>query len=101
MRFVGWERSPRRTLKKLGEGAELLFRRYESDYWGVGHVRKLGCGVVVDDFAPATLARALNRLTCADSDRMKAGFDRAARVHNAENNAVKLRQVVASVLKEL
>ena len=64
-------------------------------------VREFGCGVVADDFAPASLARALNQLSPTDIDRMKAGSDRAARVHTAENNAEKLRQVVASMLKEL
>lgn len=62
-------------------------------------VREFDCGVVAEDFAPASLAKVLNGLTAADIDRMKAGSDRAARVHNAENNAEKLRAIVASALE--
>jgi len=60
-------------------------------------VREFDCGVIADDFEAESLARALNRLTSADIDRMKAGSDRAAQVHNAEANAEKLRAIVASV----
>ncbi len=63
-------------------------------------VREFGCGVVADDFAPTSLARALNRLTAADIDRMKAGSEKAAHVYTAENNAKKVREIVTSVLKE-
>jgi hypothetical protein len=62
-------------------------------------VREFDCGVVAEDFQPASLAKVLNRLSATDIDRMKAGSDRAARVHNAENNAEKLRAIVASVLE--
>lgn len=62
-------------------------------------VREFDCGVVAEDFAPETLARQLNALGAADIDRMKAGSDRAARVHNAENNAETLRRIVASALQ--
>jgi Glycosyltransferase Family 4 len=61
-------------------------------------VSEFDCGVVANDFEPASLAGTLNRLTSADIDRMKAGSERAARVHNAEANAEKLRSIVASVL---
>lgn len=64
-------------------------------------VREFGCGVVAKDFAPASLARALNHLTSSDIDRMKAGSERAAQTHTAERNAEKLGQVVADVLGEL
>ncbi|HWF62336.1 MAG TPA: hypothetical protein VN666_18795 [Nitrospira sp.] len=64
-------------------------------------VREFGCGVVADDFEPASLARVLNQLTAVDIDRMKAGSERAAKVHTAERNAEKLREVVAGVLGEL
>lgn len=63
-------------------------------------VREFDCGIVADDFVPSSLARALNQLTSADIDRMKIGSDRAAHVHTAEKNAEKLREIVASVLKE-
>lgn len=63
-------------------------------------VRNFGCGVVADDFAPASLAHALNQLSSTDIDRMKAGSDRTARVYTAETNAEKLREIVTSVLKE-
>ena len=63
-------------------------------------VREFACGVVADDFEPVTLARMLNRLTSADIDLMKAGSNRAARAYTAENNAEKLRELVASVLSE-
>jgi glycosyltransferase involved in cell wall biosynthesis len=63
-------------------------------------VREFGCGVVADDFAPTSLARVLNRLTAADIGRMKAGSEKAAHVYTAENNAKKLQEIVASVLKE-
>jgi len=64
-------------------------------------VREFDCGIVADDFAPATLARALNSLTAADVDRMKAGSEKAACVYTAENNAEKVREIVTSALKEL
>lgn len=64
-------------------------------------VRQFGCGVVAEDFSAAALAHELRQLTPADIDRMKAGSDRAAQVHTAERNAEKLREVVASVMKEL
>lgn len=63
-------------------------------------VREFDCGIVADDFAPATLARALNSLTGADVDRMKAGSEKAAYAYTAENNAEKVREIVKSVLKE-
>ena len=63
-------------------------------------VREFDCGIVADDFAPATLARALNSLTAADVDRMKAGSEKAACVYTAENNAEKVREIVTSALKE-
>jgi len=63
-------------------------------------VRQFYCGILADDFAPATLARALNRLTAADVDRMKAGSVKAACVYTAENNAEKVREIVISALKE-
>lgn len=61
-------------------------------------VREFGCGVVADDFEPGSLAGLLNGLTAADIDRLKAGSDRAARVHNAESNAETLRRIVSSAL---
>jgi glycosyltransferase involved in cell wall biosynthesis len=63
-------------------------------------VREFECGIVADDFGPATLARALNSLTAVDVDRMKAGSEKAAHVYTAENNAEKMREIVTSVLKE-
>ena len=63
-------------------------------------VRQFDCGIVADDFAPATLACALNSLTAADVDRMKAGSEKAAHVYTAENNAEKVREIVTSALKE-
>jgi hypothetical protein len=63
-------------------------------------VREFDCGIVADDFTPATLARALNSLTAADVDRMKAGSEKAAHVYTAENYAEKVREIVTSVLKE-
>lgn len=62
-------------------------------------VREFDCGVIAEDFAPESLARRLNALSAADIDRMKAGSDRAARVHHAENNAETLRRIVASALE--
>jgi hypothetical protein len=62
-------------------------------------VREFGCGIVADDFTPVSLARSLNRLTVADIDRMKAGSEKAAHVYMAENNADKVREIVASVLR--
>lgn len=62
-------------------------------------VREFSCGVVAEDFDPVTLARALNQLTAADIDLMKAGSNRAAQAYTAESNAKKLRELVASVLK--
>lgn len=64
-------------------------------------VRQFGCGLVAENFSSALLAKELRQLTTADIDRMKAGSDRAAQVHTAERNAEKLREVVASVMKEL
>jgi hypothetical protein len=61
-------------------------------------VRQFECGVVAEDFLPMSLSRVLNQLSSADIDRMKAGSDRAARIYNAENNAQKICEVVASVL---
>lgn len=61
-------------------------------------VREFECGVVADDFAPVSLARKLNALSAEDLDRMKRGSDAAARVHNAEANAEKLRAIVADTL---
>ena len=63
-------------------------------------VREFRCGIVADDFAPASLARALNRLTVAKIDQMKAGSERAAHVYTAEKNAEKVCEIVTSVLKE-
>jgi glycosyltransferase involved in cell wall biosynthesis len=61
-------------------------------------VREFGCGVVADDFSPASLARKLNALSADALDRMKRSADAAARVRNAESNAEKLRAVVADTL---
>lgn len=61
-------------------------------------VREFDCGVIAEDFSPESLARRLNALSAGDIDRMKAGSDRAARVHHAENNAETLRRVIASAL---
>ena len=63
-------------------------------------VQEFGCGVVAEDFSPESLARALRSLTAEDIDRMKAGSDRAARIHTAEHNAEKLRGSVVSLLTE-
>lgn len=41
VRFVECKRRPRTFLRKMGEGVELLLRRYESHYWGMDHVREL------------------------------------------------------------
>ena len=63
-------------------------------------VREFQCGVVGDEFSPASLARALNRLSSSEIDRMKAGSDRAARIFTGEKNAEALRQLVGGILKE-
>ena len=63
-------------------------------------VKEFGCGVIAKDFSPVSLAGALNRLSPADIDLMKAGSDRAACVYTAERNASHLREIVATVLKE-
>ena len=62
-------------------------------------VREFDCGVVAPDFAPASLAGLLERLSPADIDRMKAGANRAARARNAEGNAARLRAIVAATLE--
>ena len=61
-------------------------------------VKEFDCGVVADDFSPASLARSLNALTSRDLDRMKRGADAAARVHHAERNAALLRELAAATL---
>lgn len=61
-------------------------------------VTEFDCGVVADDFSPASLARRLNALTPGDLDRMKRGADAAARSHHAERNADLLRELAAATL---
>jgi hypothetical protein len=63
-------------------------------------VREIGCGVLEEDCSPASLVRALNQLSLADIDKLKAGSDQAARVYMTEVNADKLREIVANLLKE-
>jgi hypothetical protein len=63
-------------------------------------VREFGCGVVADDFALTSLARALNRLTAGGIDRIKASLAKVAHIYTAENSAEKVREIVTLLLKE-
>ena len=49
-------------------------------------VKAYGCGIVVDDFEPETLAAALNGLDAADIARFKQASDAAAKDLSAEQN---------------
>jgi hypothetical protein len=49
-------------------------------------VQDYGCGIVVDDFAPETLAAGLNGLTPTDIARFKRASDAAAKELCAEKN---------------
>lgn len=59
-------------------------------------VREWDCGVVSEDFSPASFAAALDRLDAAEVTRLKANADRAAGVLNAEHN----RDIVRSVVRD-
>jgi hypothetical protein len=61
-------------------------------------VREHGLGVVADDFAPETLAAALNRLDAAAIAEFKRASHAAATELCAERNADILRQVVGAAL---
>jgi len=56
--------------------------------------------MVADFFKPRSLAEALNLLSIDNIDRFKKNSDRAARVHHAESNAVRLRAIVRGVIQE-
>ena len=66
--------------------------------------REFDCGVVAEDFSSLSLARALTGLTAQGIDWMKRGADRAARMHNAErihhaeSNASRFREIVGAAL---
>ena len=61
-------------------------------------VRRYDCGVVAPSFEPRAMAAALNALTPAEIDRLKANAHRAAKVHHAAENAARLRAIASSVL---
>ena len=61
-------------------------------------VRRYDCGVVAPSFEPRAMAAALNALTPAEIDRLKANAHRAAKVHHAGENAARLRAIASSVL---
>lgn len=54
-------------------------------------VKKYNCGVVSEDFTPASLADAIRKLTPEDIDRMKKNTAQAASDLSAEKNAEKLK----------
>jgi hypothetical protein len=56
------------------------------------------CGIVADDFAPASLASQLLELDAANIMRLKARSHAAATVLNAEANATKLKQLTTQLL---
>jgi hypothetical protein len=56
------------------------------------------CGIVADDFAPASLASQLLELDAANIMRLKARSHAAAAVLNAEANATKLKQLTTQLL---
>lgn len=60
-------------------------------------VRRHDCGIVSPSFEPRAMAEALNRLTLAEVDRLKANSHRAAQVHHAGQNAARLRAITSSV----
>lgn len=61
-------------------------------------VAEHGCGLVADDFAPATLAARLNDLTAAEIDAWKRRSLEAARSLNAETEMGRLTALYASLL---
>ena len=57
-------------------------------------VREFDCGVVAPDFTLAALVETIRELSAPRIAALKQGADRAAAVHNAENNRdVVLRMV--------
>jgi glycosyltransferase involved in cell wall biosynthesis len=61
-------------------------------------VERHGCGIVSDDFEPATMARLLATLTAADIDRLKAGAHAAAAQLHAGVNRAKVLGMVTALL---
>jgi len=61
-------------------------------------VREWDCGVVSDDFTPASFAAALTQLDVAAVDRMKRNSDRAAQVLTAERNRETVRALVREAI---
>ena len=57
-------------------------------------VAEWDCGVVSEDFTPESFAAALQTLTVAEVQRLKANADQAAKVLNAEHNRDTVRQLV-------
>jgi hypothetical protein len=62
-------------------------------------VSQYNTGVVSKDFTPASLAMELNKLTKSDIENYKRNSGKAARELNAEVNAKKLNDIVATVLR--
>lgn len=63
-------------------------------------VKRYQCGVVAEDFRPASLARALSKLTPDAVEKFKQNSDRAARELCFDRVSEKLLAVVASALGE-
>jgi len=59
-------------------------------------VKEHDLGVVVDDFAPATLAAALSRLSVEEIMRFKQHAHRAAAVLNSERTDATLRSIISN-----
>ncbi|WP_315077725.1 glycosyltransferase [uncultured Clostridium sp.] len=58
------------------------------------YVEKYKCGVVSKDFNPETLADKLNSLTTQDIDKYKKNSNELSKVENAENNKLKLLELI-------
>jgi hypothetical protein len=61
--------------------------------------KRYGCGIVADDFNPASLANALNRITCGELAGLKRNTHRAARELCYEQVSVKLLSIVRDSLR--
>jgi hypothetical protein len=61
--------------------------------------REHACGVVTNDFAPATVAAALNALRTEDIDRMKQRSVAASSVYHIDNEMRVLRDCVNRVAR--
>jgi glycosyltransferase involved in cell wall biosynthesis len=62
-------------------------------------VREWDCGIVAEDFSPRSFARALERLTVPEVERMKCNSDRAATVLSAETNLESVLELVRGAIE--